>query len=93
MKSDWNERQVPSKAPFLERQGRFHPVNGYDLDNPCASHDASARRPKVRVLSGIRSSGKLHLGNYLGAMKQHNEPPDRRTCFLPGRRSSQGTGC
>lgn len=27
----------------------------------------------MRVLSGIQSSGKLHLGNYLGAMKQHIE--------------------
>jgi tryptophanyl-tRNA synthetase len=25
----------------------------------------------MRVLSGIQPSGKLHLGNYLGAMKQH----------------------
>ena len=25
----------------------------------------------MRVLSGIQSSGKLHLGNYLGAMKQY----------------------
>jgi len=27
----------------------------------------------MRVLSGIQPSGKLHLGNYLGAMKQHIE--------------------
>ncbi|MHC4696243.1 MAG: tryptophan--tRNA ligase [Planctomycetota bacterium] len=27
----------------------------------------------MRVLSGIQPSGKLHLGNYLGAMKQHVE--------------------
>ena len=25
----------------------------------------------MRILSGIQPSGKLHLGNYLGAMKQH----------------------
>jgi len=27
----------------------------------------------MRVLSDIQSSGKLHLGNYLVAMKQHIE--------------------
>ena len=32
-----------------------------------------------RILSGIQPSGKLHLGNYFGAIKQHialqNEAP------------------
>ena len=27
----------------------------------------------MRVLSGIQPSGKLHLGNYFGAIKQHLE--------------------
>jgi tryptophanyl-tRNA synthetase len=27
----------------------------------------------MRILSGIQPSGKLHIGNYLGAMKQHLE--------------------
>ncbi len=31
----------------------------------------------MRVLSGIQSGGKLQLGNYLGAMRQHLERPDR----------------
>ena len=30
----------------------------------------------MRMLSGIQPSGKLHLGNYLGAMKQHIELQD-----------------
>ena len=30
----------------------------------------SPERPK-RILSGIQPSGKLHLGNYYGAMQQH----------------------
>jgi tryptophanyl-tRNA synthetase len=25
----------------------------------------------LRVLSGIQPSGKLHIGNYFGAMRQH----------------------
>src|SRR3954468_20084143 len=27
--------------------------------------------PKPRILSGVQPSGKLHLGNYFGAIKQH----------------------
>ncbi len=26
---------------------------------------------KKRVLSGMRSTGKLHLGNYVGALEKH----------------------
>src|SRR3972149_8663282 len=36
----------------------------------------------MRVLSGIQSSGKLHLGNYLGAMKQHIELQHEHDCFF-----------
>lgn len=36
----------------------------------------------MRVLSGIQSSGKLHLGNYLGAMKQHIELQREHECFF-----------
>ncbi len=36
----------------------------------------------MRVLSGIQSSGKLHLGNYLGAMKQHIEAQHGNECFF-----------
>lgn len=35
----------------------------------------------MRVLSGIQSSGVLHLGNYLGAMKQHIELQKEHDCF------------
>ena len=35
----------------------------------------------MRVLSGIQSSGRLHLGNYLGAMKQHIELQEENECF------------
>ena len=36
----------------------------------------------MRVLSGIQPSGKLHLGNYLGAMKQHIELQEDNECFF-----------
>lgn len=35
-----------------------------------------------RVLSGIQSSGKLHLGNYFGAMRQHIEGQDNFESFI-----------
>jgi len=35
----------------------------------------------MRILSGIQPSGTLHLGNYLGAMKQHIELQDEHECF------------
>jgi len=35
----------------------------------------------MRVLSGIQSSGTLHLGNYFGAMKQHIELQHQHECF------------
>lgn len=35
----------------------------------------------ARVLSGIQPSGKLHLGNYFGAIKQHIEMQGGNECF------------
>ncbi len=37
-------------------------------------------QPK-RILSGVQPSGKLHLGNYFGAVKQHIALQDEGTCF------------
>ena len=34
-----------------------------------------------RILSGVQPSGKLHLGNYFGAIKQHLERQDTGECF------------
>ena len=42
--------------------------------------DPSAK-PKPRILSGVQSSGKLHLGNYFGAVKQHIELQTQGECF------------
>ncbi len=36
----------------------------------------------MRVVSGIQSSGKLHLGHYLGAMTQHIELQHGHECFF-----------
>jgi tryptophanyl-tRNA synthetase len=34
-----------------------------------------------RILSGVQSSGKLHLGNYFGAIKQHIALQEEAECF------------
>jgi tryptophanyl-tRNA synthetase len=36
---------------------------------------------KRRILSGVQPSGKLHLGNYFGAVKQHIALQDESECF------------
>ncbi|MGB0715023.1 MAG: tryptophan--tRNA ligase [Phycisphaerae bacterium] len=36
----------------------------------------------MRVLSGIQSNGKLHLGNYLGAMTQYKEMQHENDCYF-----------
>jgi len=40
----------------------------------------TSRGPR-RTLSGVQSSGKLHLGNYFGALKQHIALQDEGLCF------------
>lgn len=37
--------------------------------------------PAGRILSGVQPSGKLHLGNYFGAIKQHIELQNRGEAF------------
>jgi tryptophanyl-tRNA synthetase len=36
---------------------------------------------KRRILSGVQPTGKLHLGNYFGAIKQHIELQTEAECF------------
>jgi tryptophanyl-tRNA synthetase len=36
---------------------------------------------RVRFLSGVQPSGRLHLGNYFGAVKQHIALQDEGECF------------
>lgn len=40
-----------------------------------------SRSVRPRILSGVQPSGKLHLGNYFGAIKQHIERQDSGECF------------
>ncbi len=36
---------------------------------------------RQRILSGVQASGKLHIGNYFGAIKQHIERQETGDCF------------
>jgi tryptophanyl-tRNA synthetase len=42
---------------------------------------AKPTKPRLRILSGVQPSGKLHLGNYFGAIKQHIELQEQNECF------------
>ena len=44
---------------------------------------ATAKTPigPKRILSGVQPSGKLHLGNYFGAVKQHIAAQDEGECY------------
>jgi tryptophanyl-tRNA synthetase len=46
----------------------------------CLGDSSGGERP--RILSGVQSSGKLHIGNYFGAIKQHIERQDKGDCFF-----------
>src|SRR5437867_754353 len=46
-----------------------------------ASEKDTKPKGPLRILSGVQSSGKLHLGNYFGAVKQHIELQNEGICF------------
>jgi tryptophanyl-tRNA synthetase len=43
---------------------------------------SSESNPRKRVLSGMRSTGKLHLGNYVGALQNWVGMQDQYECFF-----------
>jgi tryptophanyl-tRNA synthetase len=44
--------------------------------------DVTANEPRKRVLSGMRPTGKLHLGNYMGALYNWVELQDQYECYF-----------
>jgi tryptophanyl-tRNA synthetase len=42
---------------------------------------ASPTSPRPRILSGVQPSGKLHIGNYFGAIRQHIDMQDKGDAF------------
>jgi tryptophanyl-tRNA synthetase len=45
-------------------------------------HPTSPSKRRKRVLSGMRSTGKLHLGNYVGALQNWVRMQDEYECFF-----------
>jgi tryptophanyl-tRNA synthetase len=43
---------------------------------------STSTSPRKRVLSGMRSTGKLHLGNYVGALRNWVEMQDTYECYF-----------
>src|SRR5437667_9699287 len=42
----------------------------------------TANPKRKRILSGVQPSGKLHIGNYFGAIKQHIALQEENECFF-----------
>ena len=38
--------------------------------------------PVGRIVSGIQPSGRLHLGNYMGALRNWTQLQERHDCFF-----------
>src|SRR5438552_14218986 len=76
------DRVLPAR--YQGTRTRFT-ARGSDLCNPLGRPWAfgfrSGTMTTKRILSGVQSSGKLHIGNYFGAIKQHIEQQDRADCF------------
>jgi tryptophanyl-tRNA synthetase len=51
------------------------------MDQPQPAPTPTPKRPP-RILSGVQPSGKLHLGNYFGAVKRHIEMQTQGQCFF-----------
>ena len=47
------------------------------------SENTETKKPerRKRVFSGVQPSGSLHLGNYLGAIKQFVDPQNENDCI------------
>lgn len=48
---------------------------------PFRSEGKERGMDRPRILSGVQPSGKLHLGNYFGAIRQHIQRQDQGDCF------------
>ncbi len=55
------------------------PTEGTTSPSRMDGVDRGMDRP--RILSGVQPSGKLHLGNYFGAIRQHIQRQDQGDCF------------
>ena len=64
---------------FLKKRPHFHgiiPESTETMPEPAISS------PRPRVLSGMRPTGKLHLGNYMGALANWVKLQDQYECYF-----------
>ena len=66
---DLLHRAVGAGSPRQLRSGR--------ACGPTADERPSSLRRRVRIFSGIQPTGRKHLGNYIGAIRQYVEGQDR----------------
>jgi hypothetical protein len=72
-KNTRNGYRTPPTTPFFERQGRFHPVNGYKSPEPLCAHRRVAGQNRVDVLKdglAISRQSAFHreiVGGVIGA--------------------------
>src|SRR5262245_14444963 len=72
----YNGARLPANA--ISRLDESRP--GEPRGRPMNQGQPTPKRP-LRILSGVQPSGKLHLGNYFGAVKQHIELQNEGVCF------------
>src|SRR5271155_2231432 len=68
----------------LSRPGiRNHPIPlQYSRDTSPRNRHRMASTERPRVLSGMRPTGKLHLGNYMGALANWVKLQDDYECYF-----------
>ncbi len=58
------------------------PFLGATLESKIKMHESETSSPRPRVLSGMRPTGKLHLGNYMGALANWVKLQDDYECYF-----------
>src|SRR4051812_47663373 len=83
----WRETSASASGWEATVRSRLSPIvspsSGVD-DAPCTydeatrpSYDPGLDCAPVRIFSGIQPTGRKHLGNYIGAIRQYVEGQDR----------------
>jgi tryptophanyl-tRNA synthetase len=75
-------RRVPRRLARLPSRGPLRVLCVHPLGEGMGEDEARMTRAKDRVLSGMRPSGKIHLGNFLGALDNWVRMQDAYDCFF-----------
>src|SRR5205807_8225550 len=66
----------------LRRSCSWRGLQPGDENSEKGARQPVTTNPKPRVLSGMRSTGKLHLGNYVGALENWVKLQEEYDCFF-----------